>query len=151
MANAPKLDILVVPGPPPNYQTTDAVKAFISSTHTSGGTILSICSGILPVAASGVLDGKIGTGPLGFIPLLRASFPAVKWEDARRWEKAAGEGGTGEVWTSGAVLNGLDLIVAFLREKFVKPAAEAMIMLSGVGERAREYSEAEKGMGGMSF
>ena len=144
MTSAPKLDILVVPGPPPSYQATEAVKTFIKATHASGAHVLSICSGIVPVAASGILDGKVATAPLGMIPIVRQFFPAVKWEDTRRWEKATGENGAGEVWTSGGVLNGVDLVVAFLREKFVKTAAEAMISIASVSERAREYSEAEK-------
>lgn len=151
MTSAPKLDILVVPGPPPSYQATEAVKTFIKATHASGAHVLSICSGIVPVAASGILDGKVATAPLGMIPIVRQFFPAVKWEDTRRWEKATGENGAGEVWTSGGVLNGVDLVVAFLREKFVNMAAEAMITIAGVSERAREYSEIEKGMGGMSL
>ena len=85
------------------------------------------------------------------MPIFRQLFPAVKWEDARRWEKAVGGNGEGEVWTSGGVLNGIDLMVAYLREKFAKPAAEAMIMMAGVSERPLEYSQAEKGIGGMSF
>ena len=93
LENAPKLDILVVPGPPPTYQASDAVKEFIKSVHASGADVLSICSGILPVAASGILDGKVGTGPLGIIPMLRQFFPAVKWEGTRRWEKTGGESG----------------------------------------------------------
>lgn len=109
-----------------------------------------MCSGILAVAASGILDGKVGTGPIGLVPTLRKLFPEVKWNDTRRWERNAAEGAAGQVWSSGSVLDGIDEAAAFVREHFAADIAEPMIYMASVPERPVEYSKAEKEWGDKS-
>ncbi|KZV71536.1 class I glutamine amidotransferase-like protein [Peniophora sp. CONT] len=145
--NAPKLDILVVPGPSPDYRATEIVKTFIKSTNDAGGHILSVCSGALAVAASGVLDGKVGTGPYPMIGMLRELFPKVKWSDARRYERNAAEGTAGQVWSSGGVSNGIDEAAAFVREHWAPEVAELFLYEASVPERPAEYSQMEKEWG----
>ncbi|KZV71535.1 class I glutamine amidotransferase-like protein [Peniophora sp. CONT] len=144
---APKLDILVVPGPPPDYRATEIVKTFIKSTNDSGGHILSVCSGILAVAASGVLDGKVGTGPYPMIGMLRELFPKVKWSNERRYERNAAEGTAGQVWSSGSVLDGIDEVAAFIREHWAPEIAEPLLYGVSVPERPAEYSKMEREWG----
>ncbi|KZV61096.1 class I glutamine amidotransferase-like protein [Peniophora sp. CONT] len=148
--SAPKLDILVVPGPAPDYRANEAIRSFIKSANESGAHVLSVCTGILAVAASGVLDSKLGTGPLGMIPMLRELFPNVKWNDTRRYERNAVEGTAGQVWSSGSVLDGVDEVAAFVREHFAAEIAEPMIYLASVPERSVEYSKMEKEWGDKS-
>ncbi|KZV61097.1 class I glutamine amidotransferase-like protein [Peniophora sp. CONT] len=144
---APKLDILVVPGPPPAYRANEATKSFIKGTYESGAHVLSVCTGILAVAASGILDDKIGTGPIGMIPMLREFFPKVKWNDARRYERNAAEGTAGQVWSSGSILDGVDEVAAFVREHFAAEIAECTMYMASVPERSAEYSKMEKEWG----
>ena len=44
-----------------------------------------------------------------------------------------------EVWTSGAVTNGTDMIAAYIKEKFPPPLATFVCAGADVGDRAREY------------
>ncbi|VDC00931.1 unnamed protein product [Peniophora sp. CBMAI 1063] len=145
--NAPKLDILVVPGPPPHYRATEAVKSFVKSTNDAGGHILSVCTGILAVAPSGVLDGKAGMGPVGLLPLMRELCPKVRWGGARRWERNAAYDTKGQVWSCGSIIDGIDEIGAFVRDHWPAEIAEPMMYLSSVPERPAEYSEMEKKWG----
>ncbi|VDB94202.1 unnamed protein product [Peniophora sp. CBMAI 1063] len=145
--NAPKLDILVVPGPPLDYVPTEAIKTLIKSTNAAGGHILSVCSGIIAVAPSGVLDGKVGTAPLAMIPTLRKLYPKVQWNDTRRYEKNEAEGTNGEVWSSGSILDGIDEVAAFVRAHWAPEIAEPMLYGASVPERSAEYSKTEKEWG----
>lgn len=43
------------------------------------------------------------------IPFLQKEAPGVDWQD-RRWVQ------DGKIWTSGALLNGVDLMAAFVRQ-----------------------------------
>ncbi|VDC00908.1 unnamed protein product [Peniophora sp. CBMAI 1063] len=145
--DAPKLDILVVPGPALDYVPDEKVRSFIKSTNDDGGHILSVCTGILAVAPSGVLDGKNGTALLGIVPEMRELWPKVEWKDTRRWERNAAEGTKGQVWSSGSIANGIDQAAAFVREHWPAEIAEPMMYLASVPERPAEYSEEEKEWG----
>jgi len=60
-------------------------------------------------ASAGVLDGKTCTGPRPFLPMFRNQFPKTTWIEKRYVND-------GKVWTSGALLNGLDMMRAFIAE-----------------------------------
>ncbi|KAF4314494.1 ThiJ/PfpI [Botryosphaeria dothidea] len=146
LTTAPPLDILVIPGPPPKDVANPAVDEFIQSTVAHGTTILSICTGVFPLAAAGVLEGRTATAPVGLLPMLRAAHPNVKWESARRFEKSAGGDGKSEIWTSGSVANGVDLAIAFMRERFPesRTLTDLTIGIASIAEREVEYEEKEK-------
>ncbi|KAF9634987.1 ThiJ/PfpI [Lasiodiplodia theobromae] len=146
LTTAPKLDIMIIPGTSADPTTRPAIDRFIKSAVAGGTAVLSICSGIFPTAASGILDGLVATAPLGVLSLVRERFPNVKWVSKCRWEKCGGAGGQGEIWTSGAVANGVDLTCEFMRQKFPesRQLVDFMIALSGIAERRREYSMKEK-------
>ena len=106
-----------------------------------------MCSGILSVAASGILDGKVATGPLSMVPMLRELFPKVLFRDTHRWEKSEAHGGCGEVWSSGSIIDGVDEAAAFVRAHWPAEIAEPMIYAASVPERPVEYSDMEKEWG----
>lgn len=128
-----------MPGPDPSYIITPDVASFLQNHVASGGTLLSICTGILPVAMSGVLDGKRATAPLPILPDLKRKFPKVEWT-TRRWEVTDG----GRTWTSGIVANGLDMNVAFLKASFPAQLVDLVFTFAGVQGRAQDYSKEEK-------
>ncbi|KAH7021769.1 class I glutamine amidotransferase-like protein [Macrophomina phaseolina] len=146
LATAPPLDILFIPGPPPVFVNRPAVDAYIQSAVARGTTILSICTGAFPVAAAGVLDGRTATAPLSILGMLRNAHPQVQWESARRFEKSVGVDGKGEIWTSGCVANGIDLVCAFMRDRFPESRAliDLIIPFAGFPDRDVEYDEKEK-------
>ena len=135
------MDILVVPGPEPSYRPSPEVVTFLQKSITTVSALLVICSGILPVAFSGILDGRTVTAPRTMIPFLEKKIPGATWVDLR-WAKDVKERQRGkplEVWTSGGVTNGTDMIAAYVKEKY--PPALATFVCAGadVGDRPKEY------------
>lgn len=134
----------MIPGPPPNFVASEAVGAFIRAQAEHATAVLSVCTGIMPLAQSGVLKGKTATGPLPLIPTaLRHGFPDTKWEDERRWTR------DGNVWTSGGITNGLDMMAGFMRTYYGdRPQlVELVLGAANVGDRPVEYREEEKRFG----
>jgi transcriptional regulator GlxA family with amidase domain len=91
------------------YTLNEAERAFIIKSYANSTAFLTICGGFLSALQSGLLEGKIATGPRIMLDDLRENFPGVKWEE-KRWAR------DGKLWTSGALLNGLDLMRAFVSE-----------------------------------
>lgn len=90
-----KLDLLMIPGPEPKAETDERAKRFIRA-HVEEGrvTLMTICTGCLPAARTGVFKGKKVTGPRGLLPGLKKEFPDTEWAD-KRWTR------DGSVWSSG--------------------------------------------------
>ncbi|EON68830.1 hypothetical protein W97_08088 [Coniosporium apollinis CBS 100218] len=141
---SPALDVLMIPGPPPNFVASEAVGAFIRAQVEHATAVLSVCTGIIPLAQSGVLKGKTATGPPPLIlTALRHGFPDTKWEDERRWTR------DGNVWTSAGITNGLDMMAGFMRTYYGdRPQlVELVLGAANVWDRPVEYREEEKRFG----
>lgn len=89
-----KLDILLIPGPPPGMQIEEPVLEFVRAHVKKEVDLLTICSGVFVAAQAGVLDGKHATGTRGVADMLAKQYPQVKWEDKRYIND-------GKIWTSG--------------------------------------------------
>lgn len=127
------LDILLIPGPDPFlYKPTDAVNGFIKGHYDNGTDVLSVCTAIYPTGYSGLFHGKRTTGPRELLPDLMQKFPEANWEE-KRWVS------DGNLWTSGGITNGQDMVAAYIREKWPGPLAGAMMAAADVGERPQEY------------
>lgn len=141
--NVGPLDILVVPGPALDYKPSPEIVAFFHRVVPQLSALLVVCSGILPVAFSGLLDGRTVTAPRLLLSILAQQVPKANWVDFR-WAKDVqpreGEGQKPlEVWTSGAITNGTDMIAAYVKEKFSPSLAKFVCDGADVGERSREY------------
>jgi transcriptional regulator GlxA family with amidase domain len=91
-----KLDILFIPGPPPDAVPDADMKAFMRGHAESENTeVMVICTGIFAAGHAGILHGKNVTAPRGLIPRCRKMFPKVEFDGARRWKA------DGRVWCSG--------------------------------------------------
>ncbi len=89
------LDILLIPGPEPSFQISPELKSFVQNHFASEKTtVMTVCTGVLVAAQSGVLDGKKATGPRAMLLELRDKFKDVEWVD-KRWAVH------GNIWTSG--------------------------------------------------
>jgi len=66
---------------------------------------------------AGVLQGKTATAPSEMIPELREQAPNVKWVN-KRWAN------DGKLWTSGALLNGQDMMTAFAQHTWGSKSAD---------------------------
>ena len=112
--------------------------AFVRKAHEQCSAMLLICGGFMAANAAGLLRGKTATAPRMFLDSLRKDSPETNWID-KRWAHDE------KIWTSGAFLNGLDLMTAFLREVWgeEKSVLEPLLDLGGVPVRSIEYAPGE--------
>lgn len=88
------------------YTPNDAELAFVRKMHETCAAFVSICGGVEVPMRAGLLSGKTATGPRVLLPVLRQQAPDTDWVE-KRWVR------DGKMWTSGALLNGLDLMREF--------------------------------------
>jgi len=133
-----KLDILVIPGPEPWVQITPEVGAFVRG-HAAqeNTTIMTICLGIYVAAQAGIIEGKNVTGTGGYLPDLEKKFKA-NWVK-RRWMS------DGNIWTSGTVTNGNDMIAAYLRQLYPGPLSQTVCAIADVGDRGQDFPPSDGG------
>jgi hypothetical protein len=86
---------------------------------------------MLVAQLAGVLAGKTATAPRFFLPIVKEKDPRTQWVDKRYVRD-------GKVWTSGALLNGLDLMREFMLEYWPELATHA-ISLGSLPVRDVEY------------
>jgi transcriptional regulator GlxA family with amidase domain len=110
-ATCPALDIVLVGAHNAQYTPNEAEIAFIRKAYEDCAAFISICGGVQVPLQAGLLDGKKATGPRPMLPVLRQQAPTTEWFE-KRWVR------DGKLWTSGALLNGLDLMHEFTHENW---------------------------------
>lgn len=101
------IDILFIPGPDPKHKHNGETLKFVNDHAQHGTTILVVCTGCFVAAEAGILNGRSASGPRALVPNLRKSYPAVTWDDKRRFVKdvVTRENRTiQELWTSGKLV-----------------------------------------------
>ncbi|WP_167577629.1 hypothetical protein [Ammoniphilus sp. YIM 78166] len=82
-------------------------------------TLLSICAGAGNLAATGLLDGKLGATHWQTMPYLTKKFPDVKWQDNKRFVT------NGENMVSSAgISSGIDATLYVISKNLGEPMAE---------------------------
>jgi len=119
-ADAPALDILLVPG---GFGTVPALSdtallGFIRERATTTPVVASVCTGSALLARAGVLDGHRATSNKQFFDLARSQSDRVEWIEAARWVD------DGHVVTSSGVSAGMDMALALIERLVGKDAAE---------------------------
>lgn len=109
-ADAPKLDIILVPGgfgtlPQLNNQ---ALLNFLKERAPQAMYTTSVCSGSALLAKSGVLDGKKATTNKAFYDMLISNGPNTDWQHKARWVE------DGNLITSSGVSAGIDMSLAVI-------------------------------------
>jgi transcriptional regulator GlxA family with amidase domain len=92
-----------------NYTPSEAELAFIRKAYEESAAFLTICGGFMAPLQAGLFHGKTVTGPRPMLAELKKNAPDANWVE-KRWAR------DGKLWTSGTLLNGLDLMAAFIRE-----------------------------------
>lgn len=102
--NAPDLDIIFVPGGQGNVildQKKDTwVEDFIASRYDQLDYLLSVCTGSVSLARSGVLNGRRATTNKSSFHWVSAVGTNITWVPSARWTV------DGNVWTSSGVAAG---------------------------------------------
>ncbi|KAL8400846.1 hypothetical protein RB594_001028 [Gaeumannomyces avenae] len=105
-ADCPTLDVVIIGAHHVGYKPNEAELAFVRRMHETCAAFISVCAGVEVPLLAGLLVGKTATGPRPMVPMLRQQAPQTNWVE-KRWVR------DGKMWTSGALLNGLDLIHEF--------------------------------------
>lgn len=117
----------------PTFTPTAADLLFIRKAYEQSTAFLTICGGVFPAVLAGVLKDHTCTGPREFLPQLKSMDPSVNWVEKRMCRDEGGK-----VWTSGSLLNGLDLMREFAKE-FWPEMAQALVPIAGIPERSLDY------------
>ena len=101
--DAPKPDILVIPGGQSFNLTNDArFMAWAKPAIEASEVTLTVCSGAFVAAKAGALDGKTATTWYGSVPRLKKEYPNVDAQQGRRFVDA------GKVVSTAGVSAGID-------------------------------------------
>jgi putative intracellular protease/amidase len=109
-ATAPRdLDILVIGGPDP-AAVADESLVFLREASKETKVIMTVCTGGMWLAKSGVLDGKKATTNRGTLANAAKLWPEVKWAD-QRWVVEDGHFEGAQIWTAGGAGCGESCVV----------------------------------------
>jgi transcriptional regulator GlxA family with amidase domain len=92
-----------------DYVPTEAELAYIRKSFEDCSAFITICAGFQSGLQAGIFQGKTAAAPRLMLDQLREMAPTTNWVE-KRWQR------DGKLWTSGALLNGLDLMRAFATE-----------------------------------
>lgn len=130
-----------------NYQPNPTELSFLKAQHASPTlhSFLTICAGMIPALQAGLLSGRRATAPRPMLAQLKKDAPHVNWTE-RRWEH------DGKIWTSGTLLNGLDMMRAWASSVWGREEgqeeqslAEFTLDLCGWPDRDVEYRDEKRG------
>jgi len=126
--NAPKLDILLVPGGLGNralvQNNNTKLEEFVARRFEETEYVLSVCTGSALLARAGVLDGRRATSNKAAWAFPIQFGKNVTWVPSARWVR------DGKVWTSSGVAAGMDMTYAFLRHIFGDPKVNNSLNLA---------------------
>lgn len=94
-----------------SYKASKTEIEFLRKCHDNCTAFLCVCAGFLHALDAGILEGQTATAPRPMLPFLKKAAPGVTWVD-QRWARG------GKVWTTGTLLCGLDMVVAFAKENW---------------------------------
>ena len=119
----------------PGYTPNEAELAFVRKSYDDSTAFLTICGGFIPAQLAGILVGKTATAPRFMVPELQKQDPRTNWVEKRYVQD-------GKIWTSGALLNGLDLMREFMLE-YWPDLTRITIPLGGLPVRDVDYDSAD--------
>jgi transcriptional regulator GlxA family with amidase domain len=119
LESAPRLDFLIVTGGPgwPEQARSSEMLAFLRR-HAAHAPIVSVCTGGMIVAASGLLDGKPATTKQEVVPPERSPLQQLRDEYPKIEVRSASVVDAGGVITGGGVTLCIDTML-YLLKKFL--------------------------------
>lgn len=120
--DAPSLDTLFIPGGAGSrvVNSNAAMLAWIASRAARTRRVVSVCTGIYILAATGLLDGRRATTHWRFAEDVRRRFPKVRLDTDQLYLR------DGKFHTSGGLTAGMDLALALVEKDLGKAAALAV-------------------------
>jgi putative intracellular protease/amidase len=118
-ANAPKPDVLVLPGGNIRKQLNDQnVIKWVRNNATSATVTMSVCNGAFFLAKAGLLNGLEATTTFGLISKLREAAPKAKVVDNKRYVD------NGAIVTAAGLSSGIDCSLHIIERFFGKGTAQ---------------------------
>lgn len=120
-----------------SYEPSEAELSFIRKAYDESVTFMTICGGISLALRAGILTGKTATAPRFALSKYRREQPQVNWVE-KRWVR------DGKLWTSGALINGLDCMLAFIKATWNPREGDCIDIMLKVGaapERDVDYKD----------
>ncbi|GFE94716.1 transcriptional regulator FtrA [Acetobacter persici] len=114
-------DLIVIPGwkgptePVPKTLLEPLIRA-----HARGARLVSICSGVFVLAATGLLDDATATTHWRYADALRCRFPAISVDEASLYRQ------NNRLFTSAGSAAGIDLLIEIIRQDFGPDAANSV-------------------------
>jgi len=131
----PRLDYLLVPGAMSAYRASDAEIKFIQERHPEVKALFGICTGPLIIGASGVADGRRGTGNRAIVEWLQQEFPKGHWSAEYRW--VADE--EAKLWTCGGAQTAIDMMTAYIKQHFHADMVDFVLKIGEFEIRQQKY------------
>src|SRR5689334_14899325 len=107
-----KAGTIVIPGWNAKVEPPKPLITALRRAHARGARLVSICSGVLVLAATGLLDGKRATTHWRYADLLRAQYPKIRVEPDVLYIDE------GTILTSAGSAAGIDLCLHIVRRDF---------------------------------
>lgn len=108
--DAPEFDLILVPGGPgtPIETPNEMINGWLQKTAKTDCLIMSVCTGSVLLARSGILDGRKATTNKMSFNWSRPFGPNVDWVPKARWVE------DGNIFTSSGVSAGMDMSLAVI-------------------------------------
>lgn len=114
-------DLVIVPGwKGAEAEVPPDLIARLQAAHARGARLVSICSGVFVLAATGLLDGAVATTHWRYAATLRRRFPAITVDEASLYRQS------GRIFTSAGSAAGMDLLIEIVRQDFGPAAANSV-------------------------
>ena len=137
-SSCPPLDIVLLGAQEYGYAPTEAEFKFMRKSYDDCAAFITVCAGSQAALQAGLLKNKSATAPRFALDQFRQLAPETRWV-AERWHR------DGKLWTSGALVNGLDLMRAFGTEYWGSGEGTLMQYMLDIGhypQRDLEYGDA---------
>lgn len=107
------VDWLLVPGAAPAYlNLPDAFFSMVKGAAEGASEVMTVCTGSVLLARTGLLDGKAATSNKNAIGMALSRFPKVRWVKRARWVE------DGKFTTSSGLTAGTDMALGFVAKRF---------------------------------
>jgi transcriptional regulator GlxA family with amidase domain len=119
-ANAPQLDLLLVPGGVGTFPQLEnaALVDFLRTRAARAELAMSVCTGAALYAKAGLLDGRRATTNKQFFTMTCAAGPKTQWVPEARWVE------DGTLVTSSGVSAGIDMALAMIAKLWGQGVAQ---------------------------
>ncbi|KAI0164057.1 class I glutamine amidotransferase-like protein [Xylariaceae sp. FL1272] len=121
--NCPEdIEVLLVPGGQGTRVEPIAatVREFVKKMYPRLRYLLTVCTGSIIVAQTGLLDGRRATSNKRRMELAMTEGPSVQWVRKARWVV------DGNIWTSSGISAGTDMMYAFIADQYGDKTAEEL-------------------------